>query len=132
MIYLEQSFSWWVVFFFVVLVFVGSFFLLNLTLAVIKWQFSDAHVKKQEEAKAKNQLRKKKLNKRRGFKVLPGHLGSEKIRKLISAQIVLKRGLKTRKEKLEEERQAQLEREWSNNNLRIFSNALGSPRLRYS
>ena len=52
----------------------------------------------------KNQLKKKKLNKRRGFKVLPGLQGSEKLRKLISAQLVLKRGLKTRKEKLEAER----------------------------
>ena len=85
MVYLEQSFSQWVVLFFVIIVFVGSFFLLNLTLAVIKWQFSDAHVKKQEEAKARSIQRKKRLNKRRGFKVAPGLSGSEKLRKLISA-----------------------------------------------
>ncbi len=94
------------VLFFVLIVFVGSFFLLNLTLAVIKWQFSDAHVKKQEQAKVRNLQRKKRLNKRRGFKVAPGVSGSEKLRKLISAQIVIKRGLKRRKEKLEAQRKA--------------------------
>lgn len=101
MIYLEQSFSQWVVLFFVIIVFVGSFFLLNLTLAVIKWQFSDAHVKKQEQAKVRSLMRKKRLNKRRAFRVAAGISGSEKLRKLISAQMVIKRGLKRRKESME-------------------------------
>ena len=116
------------VIFFVTFVFLGSFFLLNLTLAVIKWQFSDAHIKKQEEARAKNQMRKKKMNKRRGFKVTPGHMGSEKLRKLINAQIVLKRGLKSRKEKMQAERMLQMEREWNHQSIRLYQQYLTSPR----
>lgn len=41
MYWLFDAFSEFVVFYFVLLVFIGSFFLLNLTLAVIKAKFTD-------------------------------------------------------------------------------------------
>ncbi|KRX08852.1 hypothetical protein PPERSA_08956 [Pseudocohnilembus persalinus] len=49
MYWLFDSFSIFVVFYFVVLIFIGSFFLLNLTLAVIKAKFTDPEGKKKRK-----------------------------------------------------------------------------------
>ena len=46
MIQLEQTLSPFVVIYFIPIVFIGSFFLLNLTLAVINSKFTDAHKEK--------------------------------------------------------------------------------------
>lgn len=43
MVLYEKSFSYFIVPFFVFLVFIGAFFLLNLTLAVINSKFNEAH-----------------------------------------------------------------------------------------
>lgn len=43
MVLYEQSFSVVIIPFFVMLVFIGAFFLLNLTLAVINSKFNEAH-----------------------------------------------------------------------------------------
>ena len=41
MFWIFDSFTYFVVFYFVFLIFIGSFFLINLTLAVIKAKFTD-------------------------------------------------------------------------------------------
>lgn len=45
----QQAFSPYTVAYFIPLVFIGAFFLLNLTLAVIKSKFSEEHLKKQND-----------------------------------------------------------------------------------
>ena len=47
--------------FFIPIIFIGAFFLLNLTLAVIKMQFSEEHKSK------KNTKKKKKINRKKIF-----------------------------------------------------------------
>lgn len=44
---MQRSYSYYMFFFFVPLVFIGAFFLLNLTLAVINSKFTEAHNEQQ-------------------------------------------------------------------------------------
>ena len=44
---MQQSFSPWIFCYFLPLVFIGAFFLLNLTLAVINSKFTEAHKEQQ-------------------------------------------------------------------------------------
>lgn len=46
---MQQAFATWIFIFFVPLVLIGAFFLLNLTLAVINSKFTEAHKKQQEK-----------------------------------------------------------------------------------
>lgn len=46
MINFEKAIGVWAIFFFIPIIFVGSWFLLNLTLAVIKSRFSEEHSNK--------------------------------------------------------------------------------------
>ena len=46
---MQQAFATWIWIFFVPLVLIGAFFLLNLTLAVINSKFTEAHKKQQEK-----------------------------------------------------------------------------------
>ncbi len=48
MIMVQKSYTFLAFFFFIPLVFIGAFFLLNLTLAVIKSKFSKEHEEKAE------------------------------------------------------------------------------------
>jgi hypothetical protein len=56
MVYMYESFSYLAILYFVPIVFIGAFFLLNLTLAVIKSKFTEEH-----KAKSKNKGAKKKI-----------------------------------------------------------------------
>lgn len=58
MLNLEQAVASWVIVYFVPIVFIGAFFLLNLTLAVIKSKFTE-EMRKNKEGKGK--VLKKKL-----------------------------------------------------------------------
>ena len=58
MILLEDAIGRWISIYFYPIIFIGSFFLLNLTLAVIKAKFTEEMENKKEMAKPK----KKKLN----------------------------------------------------------------------
>jgi predicted membrane protein len=53
MVWMQKSFTDIAFLFFVPLVFIGAFFLLNLTLAVIKSQFTEEHKKKKRTKKPK-------------------------------------------------------------------------------
>ena len=63
--------------FFIPLIFIGAFFLMNLTLAVIKSKFSKEHEKRNEEKKLKNDNKKKAGN--LDFQ----HLNDEEMKKLL-------------------------------------------------
>lgn len=57
----QQTYTYYIFFFFLPLVFLGAFFLLNLTLAVINTQFSRTHnAAKEAEAKAKALAKKRR------------------------------------------------------------------------
>lgn len=45
MVGVEQTVGVWTIFYFIPIVFIGAFFLLNLTLAVIKSKFTEEHEK---------------------------------------------------------------------------------------
>ena len=49
MIAVEQTVGQWTIIFFIPIVFIGAFFLLNLTLAVIKSKFTEEHHKNKEK-----------------------------------------------------------------------------------
>ena len=60
MVLLQKSMTFLAFLFFVPIIFIGSFFLLNLTLAVIKSQFSAEHKNKKGTVKKKKVRRKKR------------------------------------------------------------------------
>lgn len=60
MIYLQQCVASWVVIYFIPIVFIGAFFLLNLTLAVIKSKFTEEHKNKKSFKKKKKAITKKR------------------------------------------------------------------------
>jgi predicted membrane protein len=63
MINLENCVATWVIIYFIPIVFIGAFFLLNLTLAVIKSKFTEEHKSKKTFKKKK----KKVIMKKRGI-----------------------------------------------------------------
>jgi len=64
MVQIQQVSSFWSFIFFLPIIFIGSFFLLNLTLAVINSKFNDAHKEKsKEKGMHKSKLRKKQMEK---------------------------------------------------------------------
>ena len=63
MIMLEKCVATWVIVYFVPIVFIGAFFLLNLTIAVIKSKFSEEHKnKKVTKKKVKVVLKKRGID----------------------------------------------------------------------
>ena len=60
MIDLEKAVGSWIIIYFIPIIFIGAFFLLNLTLAVIKSKFTEEMAKKKEE-KAKGINIKRKI-----------------------------------------------------------------------
>ena len=60
MINLEEAVGTWVIVYFVPIVFVGAFFLLNLTLAVIKSKFTEEMKKNKDQKVKKKKIIKKK------------------------------------------------------------------------
>lgn len=61
MIYLEAAMGTWVIIYFIPIVFIGGFFLLNLTLAVIKSKFTEEHQKNAEKKKPLQHKKKAKV-----------------------------------------------------------------------
>ena len=60
MVMLQKCQSVIVILYFIPIIFVGAFFLLNLTLAVIKSKFTEEHKKKQGSKSGKKKKKKKK------------------------------------------------------------------------
>ena len=50
-----ETFNWGAILFFIPIVFIGAFFLLNLTLAVIKAKFTEEHSKRKRKKKEDSQ-----------------------------------------------------------------------------
>jgi len=66
MIMVQKTFSTLAFLFFVPLVFIGAFFLLNLTLAVIKANFTEQHKLRKMEKKEGRRMKKKRKKKKKG------------------------------------------------------------------
>lgn len=62
MVMLEKAYSPAAILFFVPIIFIGAFFLLNLTLAVIKIKFTEEHQNKKEKGGSKKLRSKVKLD----------------------------------------------------------------------
>jgi hypothetical protein len=60
MVMLEKSYSWTAILFFIPIIFIGAFFLLNLTLAVIKIKFTEEHQNKKSKGGQKKVKPKRK------------------------------------------------------------------------
>lgn len=65
MIMLQKSYSSLAVVYFIPLVFIGAFFLLNLTLAVIKSKFSEAHNERKRNSTNKKIQTPEEINKKK-------------------------------------------------------------------
>ena len=62
MIGLEKSVGTWVIMYFIPIVFIGAFFLLNLTLAVIKSKFTEEHNQKKNSKPKKKKKKNIRFN----------------------------------------------------------------------